>query len=53
MISVVIYLRGNISGSMLLFSMKKRRENYVFGTEKNQSFAFGTKKIELSYLAPS
>jgi hypothetical protein len=29
------------------------RENYEFGTETNQSFTFGIKKFELSYLAPS
>jgi hypothetical protein len=32
---------------------KQRRENYVFGTEINQSFAFGIKKFKLSYLTPS
>ena len=31
----------------------KARENYLFGTEINQSSAFGTKKFELSYLAQS
>ena len=28
-------------------------ENHVFDNETNQSFVFGTKKFELSYLAPS
>ena len=28
-------------------------ENYLFGTETNQCFIFGTQKFELSYLAPS
>ena len=28
-------------------------ENYLFGTETNQCFVFGTRKFELSYLASS
>jgi hypothetical protein len=28
-------------------------ENYLFGTEINQSSVFGTRKFELFYLAPS
>ena len=31
----------------------KNRENYLFGTETNQCFVFGTRKFELSYLATS
>jgi len=35
------------------FIMKIYWENYLFGTETNQSFLFGMKKIELSYLTSS
>ena len=36
-----------------LGSVFGKSENYLFGTETNQCFVFGTRKFELSYLATS
>ena len=38
---------------MLIEIAKIKWENYLFSTETNQCFVFGTQKFELFYLASS